>query len=94
MDKRSRWSCLVNEQGEISEWEDKAGADYFAELPQICHYAQALLYSDKNSLQFYYSSNHQWLKISLERHQSFVLTQAEHTDLPYGLSKREIELLL
>lgn len=32
MDKRSRWSCLVNEQGEISEWEDKAGADYFAEL--------------------------------------------------------------
>ncbi|HDL4175144.1 amino acid ABC transporter [Mannheimia haemolytica] len=93
MDKRSRWSCLVNEQGEISEWEDKAGADYFAELPQICHYAQALLYSDKNSLQFNYSSNHQWLKISLERHQSFVLTQAEHTDLPYGLSKREIELL-
>lgn len=91
---RNQWSCLINKQGEVSEWEDKAGAKYFLPLDEICRYAQALLYSDKMTLQFYYClPDNVWLKVKLTRHQAFALLQAEQTELPFELSKREIELL-
>lgn len=94
MSCRNQWSCLINKQGEISEWDDKTGAEYFGELEDICRYAQALLYSDKTTLQFYYClPSHLWLKVKLSRHQEFTLLLAEQTKLPFELSKREIELL-
>lgn len=94
MSCRNQWSCLINKQGEISEWDDKTGAEYFGKLEDICRYAQALLYSDKTTLQFYYClPSHLWLKVKLSRHQEFTLLQAEQTKLPFELSKREIELL-
>ncbi|MDD0824871.1 LuxR C-terminal-related transcriptional regulator [Mannheimia sp. AT1] len=94
MINNNQWSCLVNKQGEVLEWEDKAGAEYLATLPQICLYAQSLLHSDKSALQFYYClENNQWLKLVLEYYKDFVLIHAQKTELPFELSKREIELL-
>lgn len=94
MTYRNQWACLVDKQGDVFEWEDKAGAEYFKQWKQICHYAQALLYSDKIALQFYYClPDHLWLKVNLARYQAFTLIQAEQTELPFELSKRELELL-
>lgn len=94
MVERNQWSCLINKQGEVLEWEDKAGAEYLSSFQQICLYAQAFLKFDKTSLQFYYClPNSQWFQISLKQYKEFTLIQAEKTILPFDLSKREIELL-
>lgn len=90
---RNQWSCLINRQGEVLEWEDKAGAAYFAILEPICRYAQALLHSDKAEIRFYYLEGNQWLQVELSRYQAFTLAKARETNLPFELSKREIELL-
>lgn len=94
MVNRNQWSCLVNKQGDVLEWEDKAGAEYLAKLQQVCLYAQALLNSDRSDLHFYYClENNHWLQISLTQYKNFTLIQAENKNLPFELSKREIELL-
>ena len=35
MNERVQWSCLVNKQAEILEWEDKSGATYLSQIPLI-----------------------------------------------------------
>lgn len=35
MNERVQWSCLVNRQAEILEWEDKSGATYLSQIPLI-----------------------------------------------------------
>lgn len=91
-----QWSCLVDRQAAISQWEDQAGVSYLTALPQIIGYAQALLFSQYNQLCFYYF-NHQrayWLYIELIRHQqNFTLIHAQQSELPFTLSKRELEIL-
>lgn len=94
MGENNQWSCLINKQGDVLEWENKAGMQYFTQLEQLCRYAQALLYSNQTSLSFFYClPNQYWLKVLLNRHQDFTLIQAEQTELPFDISKREIELL-
>ncbi|AHG75596.1 bifunctional amino acid-binding protein/DNA-binding protein [Mannheimia varigena USDA-ARS-USMARC-1296] len=94
MIENSQWSCLINKQGEVLEWENKTGAEYLTQLKQLCLYAQAFLYSDQTSSSFFYClSNQYWLKVLLKRHQEFTLIHAEQSKLPFELSKREIELL-
>lgn len=94
MNIRTQWSCLINAQGDISEWEDKAGAEYLADLTQVCRYGRALLYSKQNSLTFYYClPDAEWLEITLQRCRDFALVQAQCQTLPLELSKREFELL-
>lgn len=94
MTENNQWSCLINKQGEVLEWENKAGVEYLTQLEQLCLYAQAFLYSDQTSLSFFYCLPHQhWLKVLLKRHQEFTLIHAEQSKLPFELSKREIELL-
>lgn len=94
MSERMQWSCLVNKHAEILEWEDKSGATFIASMPAITEYAQAFLYSRYNSLDFYFNHQNQWFLISFLRNQSdFALVQAVKNELPFALSKREIELL-
>lgn len=52
MTENNQWSCLINKQGEVLEWENKAGVEYLTQLEQLCLYAQAFLYSDQTSLSF------------------------------------------
>lgn len=63
-------------------------------FPPLIDYAQALLSSKRDSLCFYYQTeNNQWLNVSLQRHkQIFTLMIAQQTQLPFELSKREIEI--
>ena len=94
MSERMQWSCLVNKQAELFEWEDKSGAAYLSQIPLISGYAQALLYSRFDQLSFYFHYQNQWFKFDLKRQQAdFVLVQAVKNELPFELSKREIELL-
>ena len=94
MSERMQWSCLVNKHAEIFEWEDKSGAAYLSQIPLISGYAQALLYSRFDQLSFYFHYQNQWFKFDLKRQQAdFVLVQAVKNELPFELSKREIELL-
>ncbi|MEE6076431.1 LuxR C-terminal-related transcriptional regulator [Avibacterium paragallinarum] len=89
------WACLVDEQKQLIEWDSGAGKAYFEMLPQLIDYAQALLSSMRDSLCFYYQTeNNQWLNVSLQRYkQIFTLMTAQQTQLPFDLSKREIEIL-
>ncbi|QIM66670.1 amino acid ABC transporter [Mannheimia granulomatis] len=94
MAENNQWSCLINKQGEVLEWENKAGVAYLTQLEQLCLYAQAFLYSDQISLSFFYClPNQHCLKVLLKRHQEFTLIHVEQSSLPFELSKREIELL-
>ena len=94
MSERMQWSCLINKHAEIFEWEDKSGAAYLSQIPLISGYAQALLYSRFDQLSFYFHYQNQWFKFDLKRQQAdFVLVQAVKNELPFELSKREIELL-
>lgn len=94
MNERVQWSCLVNKQAEILEWEDKSGAAYLSNIPSIAEYAQAFLYSRFDHLQFYFNHQNQWFLVSFLRHSDeFALVKALKTELPLELSKREIELL-
>lgn len=87
MNERVQWSCLVNRQAEILEWEDKSGAIYLSQIPLISGYAQALLYSRFNRLSFYFQHQNQWFKFDLTRQQAdFTLVQAVKNELPFELS--------
>jgi len=93
---RTKWSCLVDAKGGISEWEDKTGVDYLSSFTQVIGYAQALLYSSRENLTFFYYKEEPalWFRISLRRYkQQLTLLQAEQTALPFELSKRELEIL-
>ena len=93
---RTKWSCLVDAKGGISEWEDKTGVDYLSSFTQVIGYAQALLYSSRENLTFFYYKEEPalWFRISLCRYkQQLTLLQAEQTALPFELSKRELEIL-
>lgn len=87
MNERVQWSCLVNRQAKILEWEDKSGATYLSQIPLISGYAQALLYSRFNRLSFYFQHQNQWFKFDLTRQQAdFALVQAVKNELPFELS--------
>ncbi|TCP95359.1 branched-chain amino acid transport system substrate-binding protein [Cricetibacter osteomyelitidis] len=95
MNMRTNWSCLVDNNANLSQWEDKAGMEYLTVFTQVIHYAQALIHSTKDSLHFYYhAENAEWLHIYLQRYQdSFCIVQAEQVSLPFELSKRELDIL-
>lgn len=93
MEKRTAWSCLVDKQAVVLEWEDETGAVYLANFPQVVAYAQAFLHSRYDALCFYYYAE-KWYFLRFSRHQeSFALVNMTEKDLPFELSKREIELL-
>ena len=96
MDNRTNWSCLVDKQGAILEWEDKAGAEFMAAFPQLLDYAKALLISKRDFLCFFYQApdGTDWFEVSFLRHQhEFNLVHIKLTELPFELSKRELEIL-
>ncbi|AUI65712.1 MULTISPECIES: ABC transporter substrate-binding protein [Glaesserella] len=96
MDSRTSWSCLVDTQAVVLEWEDTTGAEYLASFVEVVRYAQALIYSKRDSLTFFYYKQEisLWFKVSLQRHkQHFTLLQVTQTDLPFELSHRELEIL-
>lgn len=92
---RLAWSCLVDEKKQLIEWEDREGKSYINSLTSIIDYAHALLFSKRDTLCFYYQeSANQWLKVILQRHKHiFTLVTVYKVDLPFELSKREIEIL-
>ncbi|MCW9732123.1 LuxR C-terminal-related transcriptional regulator [Avibacterium sp. 20-15] len=88
------WSCLVNEQKELIEWENHQGKAYLENYPQLIDYAQALLASKRDNVHFYYQADQQWFNVSLQRYkQRFTLLTAQQIPLPFELSKRELEIL-
>lgn len=96
MDKRTKWSCLVDSQAIIFEWEDSSGAEYLRACETLIHYAQALLYSKRDSLTFFYyhATQNVWLHVNLQRHKpNLALLQATQTALPFEVSHRELEIL-
>ncbi|MDH2997044.1 amino acid ABC transporter [Pasteurellaceae bacterium LFhippo2] len=96
MKNRTDWSCLIDKQGKILEWEDKSGADYLANFEQVIRYAQALLYSKRDFLSFFYQKPElsDWFEISFQRYkQDFTIIQMKQRELPFELSKRELEIL-
>ncbi|AUI66048.1 MULTISPECIES: LuxR C-terminal-related transcriptional regulator [Glaesserella] len=96
MNKRTDWSCLVDNKGNIFEWEDKRGAEYFAGLPQVVKYAHALLISKRDFLSFFYRHPQKttWLEISFLRYKrTFNLVHAKEVTLPFEFSNRELEIL-
>ena len=97
MESRTQWTCLVDTQGQVSEWEDKTGKHYLSAFPQVIGYAQALLYSKRDALTFYYhkADENLWFQIALQRHQQeFTVIRAKQVELPFGLSKRELDILI
>ncbi|MCW9718421.1 LuxR C-terminal-related transcriptional regulator [Avibacterium sp. 21-599] len=88
------WSCLVNEQKELIEWENHQGKAYLENYPQLIDYAQALLASKRDNVHFYYQADQRWFNVSLQRYkQRFTLLTAQQMPLPFELSKRELEIL-
>lgn len=96
MDKRTHWSCLVDTQAVVLEWEDTSGAEYLKTFDDLIHYAQALLYTKRDHLAFFYCKpeTSEWFKVDLQRHkQSFCVLQATQMALPFELSHRELDIL-
>ncbi|OOH86455.1 amino acid ABC transporter [Pasteurellaceae bacterium 15-036681] len=96
MNNRTDWSCLIDKQGDILEWEDESGAEFIATLSSIIEYAKALLISKRDFLSFFYQCPDQsdWFEVSFLRHkQTFNLVQVKVVTLPFELSKRELEIL-
>lgn len=101
MEQRSHFSCLVDEHGQVFEWDDKEGCDVLAQDNRLICYAQALLFSQQEKVAFYYTlqseiqavkNNYFFAKLS--RHQQrFTLLQLERCELPFELSLRELETL-
>lgn len=97
--ERQRWSCLVDSDGQLFEWEDKAGRQFFATEPALVRYAQAFCFAPAavqlQQIGFYFrSEEHGWLRIGLSSHQhKFCLICAETCELPFELSERELQIL-
>ncbi|CDF99904.1 Putative bifunctional amino acid-binding protein/DNA-binding protein [Avibacterium paragallinarum JF4211] len=50
------WACLVDGQKQLIEWDSGVGKAYFEMFPPLIDYAQALLFSKRDSLCFYYQT--------------------------------------
>lgn len=92
--ERQRWSCLVDSDGQLFEWENKAGRCFCADSPLLISYARALLFSKEERVAFYFRPQADWLRVVLQRHQvGFCLICVEQTILPFELSERELQIL-
>lgn len=91
---REHWSCLIDKQGNLFEWEDSEGKGFLSQFEQIINYAKALFYIRPQEITFFYEYQQSWYKISLSLHKcEFVLILCNKTELPYQLSEREFQIL-
>lgn len=92
--RRKHWACLVDQQGNLLEWEDSEGKKFFSQSEQIIQYAIALFFSKYQEIVFFYEFRQEWYNVSLSRHNSdFVLAICNKTFLPHQLSDREFQIL-
>lgn len=96
---RYRWSCLVDQEGILEEFEDTAGVEFLRAIPELIAYARALLVSDRDQLVFHYLPDaERWLAVSIardvsvsERSQAVVEVQAIAP--PFDMTQRELDVL-
>lgn len=91
---RKHWSCLVDKQGNLFEWEDSEGKNFLSQFKQIIQYAKALFSARSQDVSFFYEHQQLWYKISLSLHKcDFALVICNKAELPYQLSDREFQIL-
>lgn len=96
---RYRWSCLVDADGTLEEFEDTAGVEFLRAAPTLTGYARALLASRRDQVLFHVMPDaDRWCAVSITRDVTaplvpLALVEVEAVAPPFHMTQRELDVL-
>lgn len=97
---RRNWTCLVDADGNMEEYEDRAGVELARSLPRLVDYAIAFVETGRDRLVFHWvpSASEEWFCVAMRRDQSTptqgqAILELEIVQPPFQLTSRELDIL-
>ena len=99
-DSRRNWSCVIDEDGRIHEYEDRAGVAQVQAMPQLVSYARAFLQTGRERVVFIWapSTASEWFSVTFRREptkpqSSHAIVELQLSAPAFDLTLRELDIL-